>query len=89
MNSAKAPCSIPWLLSSTAALFVLATEIWEGAPVWYFVGAVLLGIVRPLSTWAIAKTHPETDRAAWVCIGLTGWAVGIAAGLRLVALLWV
>ena len=26
--------------------------------------------------------------AAWVCIGLTGGAVGIAAGLRLVVLVW-
>jgi hypothetical protein len=26
--------------------------------------------------------------AAWVCVGLTGGAVGIAALLRLVALLW-
>jgi hypothetical protein len=76
-----------WLLSFTATLFILATDVWQGDPLWPFVDAVALGAINPLGTWAIAKTYPQNDRAAWVCIGLTGGAVGIAAGLRLVVLL--
>ena len=77
-----------WLWVFTAALFILANDVWQGAPVWYFVGATLLGMIGPLGTWAIVKRYPNTDRAAWVCIGLTGAGVGIMALLRLVALLW-
>jgi hypothetical protein len=54
----------------------------------HFVGAVALGMLGPLGTWAIAKTYPETDRVAWMCIALIGEAVGIAALFRLVAMLW-
>ena len=77
-----------WLLAFMAYLFALATEVWEGAPysVPYFVGAILLGIMHLTGTWYISKRYPKTDRAAWVCFGLTGGAVGIAAGLRLVAM---
>ena len=56
----------------------------------HFVGAVALGLVGPLGTWAIVKRYPETDRAAWMFLGITG---GIIAAPRtllwLVALLWV
>jgi len=52
-----------WLLIFTAALFVLATEVWQGAHPWYFVGATLLGVMYLLGTWAISKRFP----------GLTGW----------------
>lgn len=77
-----------WLLTFILALFALTVDVWEGAAPWYFVGAVILGLVGPSGTWVISKWHPETDRAAWVCIGLTGGAIGIAALLRLVVLLW-
>ena len=71
-----------WLLSFIAALFVLATEVWEGAPIRYFIGAVLLGM------WAITKRYPQTDRAAWVFLGITGGIIAARALLWLVALLW-
>ena len=53
-----------WLLSVTATLFILATDVWHGAPVLHFVGTVVLGMIGPLGTWAIAKRYPNTDRAA-------------------------
>jgi len=50
-----------WLLALTAALFILAVEVWQGTPLWYFVDAVLLGVLEPLGTWIIVKRYPETD----------------------------
>jgi hypothetical protein len=73
-----------WLLAFTAALFVLAINIWQGAPVLHFVGAVALGMIGPLATWAISKRYPETDRAAWVCLGITGGIIAARTLLRLV-----
>lgn len=75
-------------IALTAALFILANDVWQGAPVLHFVGAAALGVIGPLGKWAIVKRYPNTDRAAWVCIGLTGAGVRIMALLRLVALLW-
>jgi hypothetical protein len=54
----------------------------------HFVGAVALGLVGPLGTWAIAKRYPETDRAAWACLGVTGGIITARALLRLAVLLW-
>ena len=54
----------------------------------HFVGAVALGLVGPLGTWAIVKRYPETDRAAWVCLGVTGGIIATFALIWLVALLW-
>jgi len=54
----------------------------------HFVGAVALGLIGPLGTWAIAKRYPETDRAAWVCLGVTGGIIAARALLRLAVLLW-
>jgi hypothetical protein len=54
----------------------------------HFVGAVALGLVGPLGTWAIAKRYPETDRAALVCLGVTGGIIAARALLWLVAMLW-
>jgi hypothetical protein len=54
----------------------------------HFVGAVALGLVGPLGTWAIAKRYPETDRAAWACLGVTGGIITARALLWLVAMLW-
>jgi hypothetical protein len=31
-----------WLLAFTVALFTLAAEVWQGAPILHFVGAVAL-----------------------------------------------
>jgi hypothetical protein len=73
----------------TAALFVLATNLWQGAPMLHFVGAVVLGVIYPLGTWATVKHHPETDWLAWRLMAITGGVVAIMALLRLVALLWV
>jgi hypothetical protein len=72
-----------WLLTFTAALFVLATDVWQGAPLWYFAGAVLLGVLEPLGTWIIVKRYPETDWLAWLCMSLMGSSVGLAALWRL------
>ena len=73
-------------IAFTLALFVLAIEVWQGAAsLWYFSGSVVLGVLGPLGTWAIVKRYPNTDRAAWVCIGLTGGAAAILALFRLAA----
>jgi hypothetical protein len=50
----------------TAALFVLATEVWQGVPfgVWRLVGATLLGVMGPLGTWDMAK-HYKDAIAKW------------------------
>lgn len=74
-----------WLLSFIVALFVLATEVWQGGPLWHFVGAVLLGV---LGTWAISKRYPETDWLAWALLGITAGIIAARALLWLVALLW-
>ena len=71
-----------WLLTFIAALFVLATEVWQGAPVLHFVGAVALGMTGPLGTWAISKRYPETDWLAWLLLGITAGIVAILALLR-------
>lgn len=75
-----------WLLSFIAALFVLVTDVWQGAPVLHFVGAVALGMIGPLGTWAITKRYPETDWFAWLLLGITAGIVAILALLRLVRL---
>ena len=77
-----------WATAFTLALFVLAVDIWQGAPLWYFVGAVGLGLVGPLGTWAIVKRYPQTDCAAWVCLGITGGIIAARALLWLVAMVW-
>jgi len=50
-----------WSLAFTAALFVLATDVRTGGPLWPFMGAVGLGLLGPLGTWATVKRYPETD----------------------------
>ena len=54
----------------------------------HFVGAVALGLVGPLGTWAIVKRYPETDRAASMFLGITGGIIAARALLWLVAMLW-
>jgi hypothetical protein len=54
----------------------------------HFVGAVALGLVGPLGTWAIVKRYPQIARAAWVCLGVNGGIIAARALLRLVAMLW-
>lgn len=77
-----------WPLAFTLALLVLATNVWQGGPLWPFVGAVALGVMGPLGTWAIAKRYPNSSRAAWVCMGITGGIIATRALLWLVAMLW-
>lgn len=55
-----------WLLALTTTLFVLATDVWQGDPLWRFVGATLLGVIGPLGTWSIVKRYPETDWFAFL-----------------------
>jgi hypothetical protein len=54
----------------------------------HFVGAVVLAMLGPLGTWAIVKRYPNTDRAAWVFLGITGGIIAARALLWLVAMLW-
>jgi hypothetical protein len=54
----------------------------------HFVGAVALGLVGPLGTWAIAKRYPETDWLAWVLLGITASIIAARPLLRLAVLLW-
>ena len=54
----------------------------------HFVGAVLLSMIGPPGTWAIVKSYPQTDRAAWVFLGITGGIIAARALLWLVAMLW-
>jgi hypothetical protein len=55
----------------------------------HFVGAVALGLVGPLGTWAIAKRYPETDWLAWVLLGITASIIAAPRTLLwFVALLW-
>lgn len=73
-----------WLLTFTAALFVLATEVWQGAPLWYFVDAVLLGVSEPLGTWAIARRYPKTDQFTWgLLFIMLVWLIVLAGLCRL------
>ena len=72
-----------WVTAFIAVLLVLATGVWQGAPVLHFVGAVTLGVIGPLGTRAIVKRYPETDRLAWVLLGV---AAGIIAPLALLRL---
>jgi hypothetical protein len=70
------------------ALFVLVIEVWQGVvPLWHFAGAVLLGVIGPSGTWAIAKHYPETDWLAWRLMTMTGGVVALIALFRLVVLL--
>lgn len=51
-----------WSLAFTVALFVLDTDVWQGSPLWPFVGAVALGLIGPLGIWHTIQRYPETDR---------------------------
>ncbi len=75
-------------MTPIAALFVQATDVWTGGPLWPFVGAVALGLLGPLGTWYTIKRYPETDRFAWVCLGLTAMGVTLLALPQLFVLLW-
>ena len=78
-----------WPLAFTAALFVLATDVWAGArPPWQFAVATLLGVTYPLGMWAIVKHYPETDWFAWRFMAMTGGLIAGFALFRFVALLW-
>ena len=54
----------------------------------HFVGAVALGVIGLLGTWAIAKRYPETDWLARVLLGITAGIIAARALLWLVAMLW-
>ena len=73
-----------WTLALVALLFNLAVSFLPVAPVLHFVGAVALGVMYPSLSWAIVKRYPESDRAAWVCLGITGGIIALLALLRLV-----
>jgi hypothetical protein len=51
-------------------------------------GAVALGVMELLGTWAISKRYPETDWLAWLLLGGTAGIVATLALLWLVVLLW-
>ena len=75
-----------WTLAFIAALFTLTTDVWQGVPysVLYFVGAIVLGVMYPLGTWATAKHYPETDPFAWWSFLIMAWLAVLAALSKLV-----
>jgi hypothetical protein len=75
-----------WLLAFTLVLFVLATDVWQGAPILHFVGAVILGMIGPTGTWAIARGYPETDRFAWWSLLIMAWFIALLVLCRLLIL---
>jgi len=38
-------------MALTVALFILATDVWQGAPMLHFVGAIALAVAGPSGTW--------------------------------------
>jgi hypothetical protein len=53
----------------------------------HFGGAVALGVIGPLGTWAISKRYPKTDWLAWLLLWITTGIIATFALLWLVALL--
>jgi len=68
-----------WLLALTVALFVLAIEVWQGAPI--------LGMIGPLGTWAIARRYPQTEGFAWgLLFVMMVWLIVLVVLCRLLIL---